>query len=350
MLRFLTQLLRNPSTPATRRTCQPCLEALEDRLTPSAATVNLTTLGSQGTINGAIFQQGSPHPDSGGFIDPFLTVQSRGVEQGYNTNARPVQFADESRSPFLTHAIRLSDIPEVSINGVDYRVFILDINQDRAHPLLSLDELQIFEGNAGNLTGYNAAAGQLDGISPLYDLNAGGGSNWVELNSRLSRGYADMTVYVPDADFLKSATSTNPYVYLYSQFGVHEAANGGAEQWAVQKPRGPAPASLSGFVTKSGGVAAGVMVTLTGVTANGKDITLTAITNSSGFYTFDDLTAGTYTLSISPPSGYKDTANAGSLGGTAGTQITDIDVKAGQNGLGYDFQETPSGGGGIIAG
>jgi HEAT repeat protein len=52
-------------------------------------------------------------------------------------------------------------VPVLNVNGINYRVFLLDINQKASAPLLSLDQLQIFVGASGNLTGYNTTSRQL---------------------------------------------------------------------------------------------------------------------------------------------------------------------------------------------
>jgi hypothetical protein len=322
----------------------PCLEALEDRLAPTGSPLDLTTAGAQGAVGGAIFQQGSTQPAGSGVIHAFVRIHALGnaaQEQGYNTAARPLQY-DENSSPTFTRPLLLSDVPLANVNGVNYRVFLLDINQKSAAPLLSLDQLQVFLGNSGGLTGYDPAAHQLAGLTPVYDLKATG-DNWVELNARLSHGLgsSDMCLYVPDASFV--GTSGDPYVYLYSRFGDHYGTNGGFEQWAVSQVSGPAPSSLSGSVFNTTSATpvplAGVMVELTGVDFQGNQVTLFAVTNSSGFYYFDSLAAGTYTLSESRPAGLSaGLGSAGSLGGTLGSgQVSGISLGAGLNGTGYNF-------------
>src|SRR5262249_50719966 len=57
----------------------------------AAITVDLTTAGSFYSNTGAlggqfIVQQISPQSTGTGVIDPFLSVQSKGSEQGYNTD------------------------------------------------------------------------------------------------------------------------------------------------------------------------------------------------------------------------------------------------------------------------
>jgi hypothetical protein len=237
--------------------------------------------------------------------------------------------------------------------GVAYREFLLDINQEGASPLLSLDQLQVFIGGAGNLSGYSTATGTLAGQTAVYDLNAGG-SHWVALNAALGSGSGsgDVLVAIPDRLFVVPPGNANPYVYVYSAFGANLAANGGFEEWAVRAQTGVSPfGSLSGYVyldANQNGVydagdsgLAGVVVTLTGVNDQGVAVTLTTTTDQYGLYQFDGLRPGTYTLSKGTPDGFIDAAsNVGTLGGVAGLDvISAIALGANQNGLNYDFGE-----------
>jgi hypothetical protein len=347
-VQFVCDQLQSSNPSAPHKT-QLHFETLDERIVPSSTpTVDLTTVGAQGMVNGAIFEQGSVQPAGSGVIDAFVRIHALGgatAEQGYNTDARPLQF-NENSSPTFTRHIHLSDIPEVNIGGVNYRAFLLDINQKASQPLLSLDQVRIFEGNSGNLSSYDTKTGLLNGIAPLYDMNPGSSKNWVELNGRLAQGSgkSDMTLLVPDSYFLQADTSGNPdpYVYLFSRFGDNIITNGGFEQWAVQKGAGAAPSSLSGYVTVSGNPLASQMVELTGLDNHGNSLTLFAATSASGFYSFDNLSAGTYTISVVPLPGYTETESPGTLGGNIGTDlITAINLGAGQNGLFYNFNETP---------
>ena len=219
---------------ATNRLRQVCLrmEQLEARDTPTATVLDLTTRGSSGAIEGAMFLQADPQPTGSGRIQSFLRIQGAAahevVQQGYNTDARPLQY-DENKSPTFTRSLLLTSVPRVNIGGTMFREFLLDINQKSSQPLLSLDELRIYLGASGNLTGYSAAAKQLAGLSAIYDLDASG-DNEVLLDYRLNSGSGsgDMFVYVPDALF----TGGN-YVYFYSKFGLEYASNAGFQEWSV---------------------------------------------------------------------------------------------------------------------
>ncbi|HLW68873.1 MAG TPA: SdrD B-like domain-containing protein [Gemmataceae bacterium] len=324
---------------------------MEDRCVPSA-TVDLTTAGAIGSINGAIFYQYDQKGGTGIF-DPVVRIQGHngtGIEQGYNTDARPLQF-DEKSSANYTRSLKLSSVPTVQVGGVTYREFLLGINEQGSSPFLSLDELRLFVSNKGNLSNYDPGTKTLGGQSAVYDMGAG---NWVELNSRLStgNGQSDMALYVPDAVFNGGA-----YVYLYSKFGVNESAQGGFEEWVIGADGNAPPivtASLSGYVTnpRSGNGIGGVRMTLMEYDNNGNVFaTFTTTTDANGFYTFGNLAPGNYSVSedISTlPGGYMalgssaGTVNGSTDGASASVSlITGIKLTSGNTGINYDFTAAP---------
>jgi hypothetical protein len=327
------------------------LEQLESRWVPSGApAVDLSTPGALGSVNGAFFSQFSGQPTGSGVIQSFFRLHALGVEQGYNTDSRPVQF-DENTTATFDHSLQLSSVPTVTVGGITYRVFMLDINQKQSSPFESLDELRLYVAGVGNLTGYDPNSQQLAGVAPVYDLGA---NNWVLLNGELhpGSGVGDMLVYVPDALF-----QGGPYVYLYSKFGVNIPANSGFDEWSVGVsipfvPPAPAPSSLSGFAllfNANGQLVAfpGITITLTGTDYLGNPVTLTTTTGTDGSYSFTGLAPGTYTLTATPPdSTFVDQGDvAGTVNGlTDGTYegpgsfaIGNIGLGGGQNGVNYNF-------------
>jgi hypothetical protein len=363
-MRLLAQLLRpvrraRTGTASPRPTAnrfRPAVHELEPRLVPS--TLDLTTPNALGAVNGAVFRQNADQPTGSGVIHSFVRLQAAGVEQGYNTDSRPLQF-DENNSPTFTRSLNLSDVPTATVGGVTFRVFALDINQKSSAPLLSLDELRLYVGGAGNLSGYNPTTHQLAGLTPVYDLGAG---NWIKLNAGLNpgSGKGDMLAYIPESAF--AGAGPDDFVYLYSKFGVNNAGNGGYEEWSVASnppadfvlPQGvagvtgvtAAPAGLSGYVLNPFTHTAfiGFTVTLSGFDNQGNAVTLTATTDANGYYNFTNVPAGTYTLTAPIPSGYVDSGDqVGTVNGmTNGTQnytgvISGIILNAGDNGINYDF-------------
>jgi len=207
-------------------------------------TLDLTTVDSQGVINGAIFEQYSPQPTGTGKIQSFVRIQRPGndeigPEAGYNTDGTR-EF--QTKGGNFTHSLLLSAVPVVTINSVNYREFFLDIGEggNATNCYLSVDELNIHLEPVGTLSGYPT-----NFSNPIYTLD-NGGDNWIKLDATLSgsgNGKADMLAYIPDSLF----TGSNQYVYLYSKLGVNFAADDGPEEWAVRKssPIIPAPGAIA---------------------------------------------------------------------------------------------------------
>lgn len=199
-------------------------------------TTNGATCGPSILTNLAIFGEVSPQPTGTGYIDPFLRLQENGQEEGYNTSARPFQL-DQKEPINYTHDLLLSAVPVKTIDGIDYREFFLDINESNSakKELLSLDELRIYLSATGELDSYDASDKKLNGLTAIYDLDAGG-DNWIKLNYSLNHGSGsgDMVAYIPNSLFTGASTQ---YLYLFSRFGDqvgYEAeADAGFEEWWV---------------------------------------------------------------------------------------------------------------------
>jgi hypothetical protein len=251
-----------------------------------------------------MFRQGDPQPTGSGVIRSFVRIQGAAAhsptQQGYNTDARPVQF-DEEKNTRTTRSIQLSAIPTVSLGGTLYREFLLDVSLARSQTLVSLDDVKIFVSARRNLTGYDAATGRLSGLAPVYDLDAGG-DNYVLINKQLNRGnsFGDMVLFVPDSFF----GGGDPYVYLYSRFGMQSSAQGGSEQWAPGPPQAapPVTTSVSGTAAElSTGL--GVSGQTVYIDANGNGVLdageVSAVTDAAGNYTLANLgTAAGATLTV----------------------------------------------------
>lgn len=210
----------------------------------AAPTLDLSTVGSSGFINGALFEQDGNGSSGTGVIMSFVRISAnKAVEQGYNTDARPVEF-DENTSSTFTRSLLLSDVRIINKGGIDYREFRLDINQTGGSgTLLSLDTIEIYLASAGNLTGYPALG------TKIFDLDGPTSDHWILLDAALSAGSGggeDMLAFIPDSLFVGGT-----YVYLYSKFGESESSaypnNDGFEEWSVLKPGTPpvpAPGAL----------------------------------------------------------------------------------------------------------
>jgi hypothetical protein len=247
--------------PSTRT--QLSLESLDARIVP--ARIDLRTAGSEAVLAGGAIahrMDGTWNNANGsqahgtGALQTYLTVDADGVERGYNTDFRPVQF-DASSDVNATRALPLSSVPVVTVDGVEYREFVLNVDQIDANGdrQLSVDEIQIFTSTVNNLRNYNNANNTLRAGSlietPIWSLDALDGStnDWLQVRAKANTAATgELALLIPNNLFAPSEA----FVYIYSRMGVNRDANQGAEQWGVRS--GPVvdppggTASLSGTV------------------------------------------------------------------------------------------------------
>ncbi len=214
----------------------------------SADTIDLTTAGAQGTLNGAVFQQIDPLATGTGNVDSFVQVFGvNAVIQAYNTTANNV--LDNGAADPFNRAILLPDVPLVDLNGELFRRFQLDVNGNVNTPFLSLDEIQIFLSAVPNQSVTSFTNGILDlAVANLvYRLDTPGLDNRILLDVSLNSGHGsgDMFAYIPDSLFLGGAGS---YVYLYSRFGETLPNSGGFQEWSLPAADEPGGDDQSGVV------------------------------------------------------------------------------------------------------
>lgn len=248
-------LHRSRPQPAKRdRRCRLQVEGLESRTNP--AIFDLTADGSSQIINGAPF--GNTSLQSTGnkatFLDLQETKTSNGIEQGYNTGAPG---APQFPTTLSGSALLLANVPRVELDGVIYREVVLDVSQ--AGGKIILNDLRIFASSSSTLTGYDETTNQLNGLPPVYDMDAGGDNS--VLAGGTGTGKADLLVWIPESVF-GSADPNSTYVYLYSKLGdltplppgfpdrTDYAANDGSDHWQ-RGVGGPVVASADLAVTKT---------------------------------------------------------------------------------------------------
>jgi hypothetical protein len=204
--------------------------------------IDLTQPLSQGTVGGTIFETFDFRTAGTGSINSFVRLQNNGTQEGYNTSGRPLtNWPNVNTSPNFTRDLTYGEIPSYVIDGIEYKEFLLDINQLSASPLLSLDQVQIYASSIGGQTTSNLASlGTL-----VYDLDATG-DHYIKLDYSLGTGsgQGDMRMFVPVSNFGNATAGT--FIYLYSRFGDNHASNDGFEEWAVRDggPIIPLPASV----------------------------------------------------------------------------------------------------------
>ena len=197
-------------------------------------TIDITTRGATGLGNGAWYIQTDPQPTGTGVIQPFVRIQNRFTESGYNTDYRPVEFDTKDQNQW-THALNIADVPIVTYLGGQYRQFLLDINEGGNTTLqqLSLNEVEIYLGPTNLEHNYPNLG------TKIYTLDTSGKDRTVELNYKLNSGSGsgDMFLLVPNSLF----TGPNQWVYLYSNFGIPNGSDAGFEEWAVLQANNPPP-------------------------------------------------------------------------------------------------------------
>jgi hypothetical protein len=323
-----------------------------------ATIIDLTT-GETVVQDGVIFSTDVTTVGAGtGLIEPFLGIQAQGnntTEQGFNTDFRPVPL-DANSSTNFTHSLALADVPIEIINGIAYYRFELDINEPNTDTnLLSLDNVQIYQANSGNLsafsTGVNPAGGtfSLTGATLVYNLDAGS-DFFIGLDGNLQPGSGntvDMSMLIPVSEFDQSLE----FVYLYSAFGFQGGqwnADSGFEEWNTQ-----VGVDLSGHkfndlningIFDSGepllpGWTIYIDVNLDNVLDAGD---ISTVTDANGFYEFGPLVPGTYSIREVLQAGWAQSAP-----GVADNGEFNITLVAGEDSTGNDFgnfqQATKSG-------
>jgi hypothetical protein len=194
----------------------------------NATVLDLTTIGSSGTLNGGIFSSPSVITSGTGLIDSFLRIQASGKkaeESGYNTDGA-LEF--DTKSGAFTHSLLLSAIQTniVNVGGTDYYEFVLDVNETTPDSLITLLDLEFYIDPSPSKTGYPALG------TKVYDLDIGAdGDSEVRLdaNNFSGSGQLDMLALIPTSLFGSDLTQN---IYLYSKFGQPDGVDDGFEEWA----------------------------------------------------------------------------------------------------------------------
>ncbi len=197
-----------------------------------AVVLDLTTVPSSGTINGAIFTT-PPYEVSGtGLIDPFLRIQATGTESGYNNDLATGDLEFDEKPGIWTHSLQVGDLATnvVNISGTDYYEFVLDVNETTPSSLIDVTEVEIYlDSVSTNICGSSGCGDGTGSLGTLvYDLDAGG-DNSVLLNyiNFPGSGKLDMYMLIPVSVI---GTNADDYLYLFSAF--NESTSDGFEEWA----------------------------------------------------------------------------------------------------------------------
>lgn len=167
-------------------------------------------------VDGTIWTNTNLIQSSGtGVIEPFLRWQANNTETGMNTDVPPPY---DTKAGIWTHSITLGQLGIVTVSGVDYYVFTLDINepnQDAA--FLTLNEMRIYTTSAGgSLADEDAVIAA--GATLNYNLD-GTVDQTIYTDYRVSNtgsGESDVDFYIPTSFFAGALSTDNIYFVVNS--------------------------------------------------------------------------------------------------------------------------------------
>jgi hypothetical protein len=230
--------------------------------TAQADNYALVNVGNTATINGAIFTAIDPQPMGTGYIDPFLKFQrpgsrNEGFEQAYNFDLASLGIIagnDAYGTDNWTHLLETATLGVVTVDGVDYWQFILDIDQaGNKEPYVTLDYLQLWTSDSATISPTLTEPwdfSSLGGASLLWDMNAQT-TNHLVLNYAINSGSGtgDLNVLIP-------VSTAQKYIYLANGLGFVNGVwvgdtfyyptlnNDGPEEWmALTTTPTPVPES-----------------------------------------------------------------------------------------------------------
>jgi len=204
--------------------------------------------GTSAGGDAAIYTTYDGHPTGTGVFDPFLTYQSKGIEEGFNTSqgGNGQGYLDTKRVDKWNHDLHVGDL--AAVPGPDgkgsYYVFELDANETgngNGNRTLSIDDIRIYTSSTDTANSVGDDSSKIDGLGTLryaQNLSLGTTDNWLlidasraEGGSTSGSGSSDMRLYVPTSLF--DAADKKDFLYFYTINGVNDDAESAAgfEEW-----------------------------------------------------------------------------------------------------------------------
>ena len=198
--------------------------------------------------NGTIYKQTLDKPTGTGVFQPFLRLDAKPGEEGYNAdygNASQPRYDEKVGN--WTHSLQFEDLTLVDIGGTNYYEFLLDLDEPNAENKkdtkwhISLENVQIF--NSGKLSDPFPllTEGTLTDANRIYNMDSAG-DDTVFLNGALTsgNGQMDMSMFILASAF--SGVGGKDYLTFYSKFGQSEwETEGSFEEWGVRSSPSEVP-------------------------------------------------------------------------------------------------------------
>lgn len=147
-----------------------------------------------------------------GVINPFLSLQASPTEKGFNVDSGNL---NTDRNGTYTITQRVSNLATITVNGIDYYSFLVDVNEPgSAASIISLDTIRIYTSSNlyTDFTALNSGATKqfdLDSLSNntiIYDYKGNSGS-----------GQGDIAFLIPTS--VLAGVNANDYFYMYQEWG-----------------------------------------------------------------------------------------------------------------------------------
>jgi uncharacterized repeat protein (TIGR01451 family) len=199
--------------------------------------LDITPAGSSTTIGGVIFTDAVNTGSGTGNYNTFLAISDNdGVEEGFNSDdTPPIDASNKDIDQAKTHTVKLSSLVVVTIGGVQYYEFRVDLNEANSDPnaQISLDQFKLYTSTNGGIVDTTTLFSQ----NLIYDMDAGGNVSVLLSDAESSgSGTDDYAVLVPVSEFA-GLDPTTTYVYLYTQMGAAGTnwnATATFEEWNLQ--------------------------------------------------------------------------------------------------------------------
>ena len=191
--------------------------------------------------DGAIFERVDPSGSGTGNYDPFLTIDHKDTEAGYNTDQD--NQLDNVDGGDRTQDLLLASIPIKIVDGVAYYEFRVDLNEDNHDAVISIESLELYVSSAGatstDFQGLDAVDAFLatDGYTKIFDLDDENIDRLI-LSDVTSSGSGDddYRFLVPVSSFGNVDPSTT-YVTMFTVMGLADDpldSSATFEEWNTQ--------------------------------------------------------------------------------------------------------------------
>ncbi len=224
-----------------------------------AATIDLTADGSSHTESGVTFTAKDFAPTAGtGVINPFLTVQNKDIESGYNSSLSNSDFEfDEKRSPGFTRELTFGNL--VLDNGFYYLLGDWNEPNGNGQDTLSFLTFDIWADADGKNNSFGTGAFSADNLlfslgNQIDTIDFAGGSGQVDMEIKIAEsvfnGVAADSFFMLNVVIGRNCTGNGPSQVCVGNYET----GGGFEEFAteVKTPSAPVPLPAAGWLLIAG--------------------------------------------------------------------------------------------------